>query len=142
MTEHLHWCRDARNRHAANLARDKALGRIAERPTARLGLNPASFRVEGHRVEVELLALAPEHDPNWEMVFVQGEAERPKGFVDERDVGEANDQIEVFVRSGFASQQRIDTPPTVKDRADAGRFENGQDFEDAVGSHSSSLGAA
>jgi len=91
VTEHLHWCRDARNRDAAHLTRDEALGRIAKRPTARLRLNPASLRVEGDRVEVELLAIAPKHEPNREMIFVQGEAERPKGFVDERDVGKGND---------------------------------------------------
>jgi hypothetical protein len=46
------------------------------------------------------------------------------------------------MRSGFPPQQRIDTPPAVEDRADPARLENGQEIEDAVGSHGSSLGAA
>jgi hypothetical protein len=91
VTEHLHWCGDARDRHAAHLARDEALGRIAKRPTTRLRLNTASLRVESDRVEVELLALAAEHEPNREMIFVQSEAERLKDLVDERDVAERND---------------------------------------------------
>ena len=49
VAEHLHWCRDAGNRHAAHLARDKALGRVAKRPTARLRLNPSALFVEGDR---------------------------------------------------------------------------------------------
>jgi hypothetical protein len=93
-------------------------------------------------VEVELLAIAPKHEANREMVFVQGEAERPEGFVDKRDIGEGNDQIEVFVHSGFAFQQRVDTPPTVEGRLDPARLKSSQELENAVGSHSSSLGAA
>jgi hypothetical protein len=93
-------------------------------------------------VEVELIAAAAEYDPNGEMVFVQREAERPKGLVDSGDVAERDYQIEVFVRPGLAPEQRIDTPPSVEGRADPDGLENGQELEDSVGGHSSSLGAA
>ena len=62
--------------------------------------------------------------------------------MDSRDVAESDYQIEVFVRSRLAAQERVDTPPPVKRRSDSARLKDGQEFEHAFGGHSSSLGAA
>ena len=97
--------------------------------------------VEGYGVEVDLLSFVS-HEPNREMVFVEGEAERLKDFTNSRDVAERDQQIEVFVWPGLAPEQGSDTPPAVEGRVDPGRVKYGQELEDADGSHSSSLGAA
>ena len=136
VTEDLHGCRDAWNGCALDPPRNEAFGRVPKRPAPRLGLHPAALGVEADRVEVELLPVAPEHEPNRELVFVQHEAERPKRLVDSRNVAQRNDQIEVFVWPGLAPQQRIDTPASVERCLDPARTKEGQKLEDTVGGHS------
>src|SRR5688572_15359045 len=51
------------------------------------------------------------------------------------------DQIEVFVRSRLAPEERIDTPAPVERRLDSARPKDGKQLENAFGGHSS-LGAA
>jgi len=86
-------------------------------------------------VEVELLTVALEHEANRKMIFAQPEAERPKRLVDSRNVAKRDHQIKVFVGPRFAPQERIDTPPPVERRVDPARLKNGQELEDAFGSH-------
>jgi hypothetical protein len=86
-------------------------------------------------VEVELLAVAPEHEANRKAILVQPEAERLERFVDSRNVAERNHQIEVFVRPAFAPKKRVDTPPTVERCLDPARLKNSQELEDSVGGH-------
>src|SRR5262245_11678058 len=124
VAKHLHRGRDARNRDSTHLSDDEALGRVAKGTTARLRLNPATLRVEGDGVEVELLAVAAEHEANRKMIFVQREAERPERFVDSHNIAERDDQIEVFVWPGFAPQQRVHAPTTVQGRTDSTRLKD------------------
>ena len=90
VTEDLDACGDTRNGLALNPPEDEALGRVPEGATPGLRLHTAALRVEADRVEVELLAVAPQDEPNRQMILVQGEAKLPKGLLDSRDVAESD----------------------------------------------------
>jgi hypothetical protein len=84
------------------VAPNEALRWIAKRATAWLGLNSATFFIEGHRVEIKLCPVCVTHDEAYgEIVFSGREAKRMQSRLDRVQVRERHYEVEVFVRASL-----------------------------------------
>lgn len=83
--------------------------------------------VEGDRVDVDFKTRwIHENKVRWGTAWPDCEFSRSQDLAKPRDIGEADDDVDVFVRSRLIFEQRIDTPAAVDPHLYSDAFEDVQ----------------